>query len=98
MNKYVLIGLFLVSCGKGSSGAPGIDGLPGNPGSDGEPCTVVENNNSVTVSCPDGTSATFNNCFAEEVENGVLLTCGDESTLISKSIHDYGKHKGPKDD
>ncbi len=93
MNKYLIISLFLVACGKGSSGGQGLAGLNGSN------CIVVQNVDSATITCPDGSTATLMNsdgCTVEQVDLGVEITCGDTTTLISKTIHDYGKHKGDK--
>jgi hypothetical protein len=44
---------------QGSPGPPGLPGPPGPPGAAGRSCTVTAAGDQVTLSCPDGTSATW---------------------------------------
>jgi hypothetical protein len=66
----------------------------GSAGKDGEPCTVVDNGGSATITCPDGSSATVaDGANGENGTNGLNGTNGANGTAnkVASSIHCGGQ-------
>ena len=81
MKKYLIISLVLVSCARGPRG---FDGRPGPKGDAGSSCLVTQGEDSATITCSDGSSATVTN--GEDGSNGLdgLLGATGESCTVEQ--------------
>ena len=82
-----------ITCGDGSFSYlfNGSSEGSGSNGEDGSRCSVEANELGAIISCTDGSSASILNgssgaagqgCELEEIKNGALITCGEESVAI----------------
>jgi hypothetical protein len=85
-----------ISCQDGSVAYiyNGKDGLNGSAGQDGSSCTITANKEGAEIECTDGSSASLLNgsngsngqdgksCQLKDLDNGVLIICGDEKAVV----------------
>src|SRR6266700_338976 len=70
MKQFIILLIFLSSCGypvvgpQGPSGPIGNTGPTGSTGASGSSCSVTSSASGATITCPDGSTSTINNVSA----------------------------------